>query len=148
VTSERSRVPRVLIADDEDLIRDALELLVAAEGFEVVACVGGGSDAVAGAREFDPDVVLMDLRMPGMGGIEAARLIHSRSPWTQVIILTAYDDHSLSELASDEKTYAHLLKGCPPSDILDTVHRAWERCEAVRRKARRGKINAAGSWIR
>ena len=138
VAFERSRPPRVLIVDDEELIRDALELLLAAEGFDVVASVGSGTEAVAGAREFDPDVVLTDLRMPGMGGIEAARRIRSDSPWTQVIILTAYDDPALSELASAERTYAYLVKGCPPSLVLETVHRARDRCEALRRIAHAG----------
>ena len=80
--------PRVLLVDDDAetlvLLRAALE----GEGVEVVGAAGDGSEVEALAGETDPDVVLMDLRMPRMGGLEATRSIKARRPWIQVIILT------------------------------------------------------------
>jgi DNA-binding NarL/FixJ family response regulator len=126
-----SDAARVLIADDEPLMRDALALLLAAEGFDVVGCAVDGYEAVVMARRLDPDVVLMDLRMPNLGGIEAAAIIRAESRATQVIMLTAYDDPALANIAAHSKAaFAYLVKGCPPAAVLDLlrdgVHRATE----------------------
>lgn len=132
MVSVADRAPRVLVADDDPLIRDALSLLLAAEGFEMVGWAADGREAVAKARELAPDVVLVDVRMPHLGGIEAGRLIRDALKDTQIIVLTAYDDPALAELAGSTDTYAYLVKGCPPSQILDTVWRAGRRVSETR----------------
>ena len=88
---------RVLIADDQRVVRDGLTMLVELiDGVEVVGTAGDGVAAVASARREHPDVVLMDLRMPGMEGAEATRHIRASLPETQVLVLTTYaDDESL-----------------------------------------------------
>jgi DNA-binding NarL/FixJ family response regulator len=88
---------RVLIADDQRVVRDGLTMLVGLiDGVEVVGTAGDGVAAVASARREHPDVVLMDLRMPGMEGAEATRHIRASLPETQVLVLTTYaDDESL-----------------------------------------------------
>lgn len=88
---------RVLIADDQRVVRDGLTMLVGLiDGVEVVGTAGDGVAAVESARRERPDVVLMDLRMPGMEGAEATRHIRASLPETQVLVLTTYaDDESL-----------------------------------------------------
>ena len=88
---------RVLIADDQRVVRDGLTMLVGLiDGVEVVGTASDGMEAVAAAEREHPDVVLMDLRMPGMEGAEATHLIRESLPETQVLVLTTYaDDQSL-----------------------------------------------------
>jgi len=88
---------RVLIADDQRVVRDGLTMLVGLiDGVEVVGAAGDGVATVESARRERPDVVLMDLRMPGMEGAEATRHIRASLPETQVLVLTTYaDDESL-----------------------------------------------------
>ncbi|MFE7394891.1 response regulator [Streptomyces sp. NPDC057582] len=86
---------RVLLADDQPLVRAGLRMVVDAEpGIEVVGEAATGSQAVALTRELAPDVVVMDIRMPGMDGIEATRMITEESPHARVVVLTTFDtDH-------------------------------------------------------
>jgi DNA-binding NarL/FixJ family response regulator len=88
---------RVLIADDQRVVRDGLTMLVGLiDGVEVVAAAADGREAVEGAERERPDVVLMDLRMPELDGVEATRRIRASLPATQVLVLTTYaDDDSL-----------------------------------------------------
>ncbi|MEZ5332740.1 MAG: response regulator transcription factor [Thermoanaerobaculia bacterium] len=89
---------RLLIADDHDLFRDGLRAVLEAHGHQVVAEAGDGAEAVAAALEHRPDVVLMDLRMPGIDGLQALQTLHDRAPEVPVVILTAVeDDEALAE---------------------------------------------------
>jgi len=83
---------RILIADDHALFRDSLKSLVAARGHEVVAEAADGAEAVRLALETEPDLVLMDLSMPGTGGMEAIRRLAGERPEVKVVALTAFDD--------------------------------------------------------
>jgi DNA-binding NarL/FixJ family response regulator len=112
----------VLIADDQTLLRGSFRVLLeTAPGLAVVGEAGDGTEAVRLCREHHPDVVLMDIRMPGMDGIEATRLISSDGGRTRVLILTTFD--------LDEYVYAglragasgFLLKDTPPGDLLNAV---------------------------
>jgi len=88
---------RVLIADDQRVVREGLAMIVGLiDGVDVVGAAGDGAEAVACAERERPDVVLMDLRMPGMDGAAATRRIRATLPATQVLVLTTYaDDESL-----------------------------------------------------
>lgn len=83
---------RVIIADDHALFRDGLRSLLEARGVEVVAEARNGREAVEQARQLRPDIVLMDLTMPVMGGLEATRLISAELPEVSVVVLTASED--------------------------------------------------------
>jgi len=83
---------RVVIADDHALFRDGLRSLLEARNVEVVGVARNGHEAVAQAREQRPDIVLMDLTMPEMGGLEATRLISAELPEVNVVVLTASED--------------------------------------------------------
>jgi DNA-binding NarL/FixJ family response regulator len=124
---------RVVIADDEPTMLSALAELLTYSGIEVVGRAANGTEAVAAAADLHPDVVLMDLRMPGIDGIEASRRINAMSPDVQVLILTAYDDEQLRDAATDVGAYCYLVKGTAPGLILDMIARAKEYGDGLRR---------------
>jgi DNA-binding NarL/FixJ family response regulator len=114
---------RVVIADDQQLVRAGFrKILEAEEGIEVIAEASNGLDAIAAARHHQPDVVLMDIRMPDMDGLEATRQLLRRDPGlTRVVILTTFD---LDEYVYDA-LYAgasgFLLKDSPPDQLVAAV---------------------------
>jgi DNA-binding NarL/FixJ family response regulator len=121
---EGGRAPRVLVVDDDDPLREALCELLQQKGFVVVGQASNGPQAVTLAQENNPDVVLIDFRMPGMDGLEATTLIKARSPITQAIMFTAYEDPTLSLEAAQTDVYCLIVKGCRPELLLDMLRRA------------------------
>jgi len=119
--------PRVLVVDDDDVLREALCTLLSERGFEVVGEAGDGPAGVSLARERHPDVVLMDFRMPGMDGLEATNLIKAEAPLVQAVVFTAYDDRTLDFEAARADVYCLLVKGCSPQIMLDMVKQAARR---------------------
>jgi two-component system invasion response regulator UvrY len=122
--------PTVLLVDDQAKVRRSLRGMLEEEGITVVGEARDGVSAVEAASELHPDVVLMDLQMPVMNGIDATRALRRVQPETQVVILTAYDDATLRERLRRVRAYTYLVKGCPPSDVIDAVRAAW----SVRRR--------------
>jgi two-component system, NarL family, invasion response regulator UvrY len=121
--------PRLLVADDHPMLRAALVDLLVQAGFEVAGQAADGADAVALAKELEPDVVLMDLRMPVLGGLDATRLIKDACPDIQVVLLTAFESPALQQQAEEAGCFAYLVKGCPPGDLRLALHEAmaWRR---------------------
>jgi len=115
---------RVLVVDDEPDMREALTDLLSGSGFDIVGSACDGEEAVGLSASLHPDLVLMDLRMPGMDGIEATRHIKEQAPDTQVLILSAYDDSELRLAAADVGIYCYLVKGGAPSLIIDMMTKA------------------------
>jgi DNA-binding NarL/FixJ family response regulator len=93
--------PRVLLADDHTRLREALRDLLEETGFEVVGESGDGADAVAMARQLEPDIVVIDLRMPVLNGLDA----------TQVVVLSAFESPELERQAREAGAFAYLDKG-------------------------------------
>ena len=116
--------PRVLVVDDHAMLREALVELLVQAGFDVAGEAADGADAVALAKQLEPDVVLMDLRMPVMGGLDATRLIRDACPATQVVLLTAFDSPALQQQAEEAGCFAYLVKGGPPGTLRTVLHQA------------------------
>jgi DNA-binding NarL/FixJ family response regulator len=120
-------IPRVLVVDDDVILGDALCDLLRQKGFDVVGQASSGHEAVALSREAEPDVVLMDFRMPRMDGLEASLLIRAHAPLTQTVMFTAYDDETLNKEAGETGVFSLLVKGTNPDLIVETVKRAAAR---------------------
>jgi DNA-binding NarL/FixJ family response regulator len=113
---------RVLLADDQELIRSGLRTVLEAEGgFEVVAEAADGREAVAHAQRLKPDVVLMDIRMPEMDGIEATRAIAATAPETRVLVLTTYDLDEYVYAALTAGASGFLLKSVPTAQLVQGI---------------------------
>jgi DNA-binding NarL/FixJ family response regulator len=121
-----SSYPRVLIAEDESELLEALRDMIESKGYEVVAATTQGGEAVDIAHATKPDLALLDYRLPGVDGVAITRAIKATSPNTQIIMFTAYDEMSLSIDATQAGVFAFLVKGCPPSLIIQALESAWE----------------------
>jgi len=143
-------VIRVLLVDDQQLIRAGLRMLCDAEpDLEVVGEAGNGRDAVALAARLTPDVVVMDLRMPGVDGITATSRILAARPATRILVLTTFgdDDHLYPALTAGACGF--LLKDAPPTELLDGIRRVAAgdspfSQEVLRRLVRRAVTARAG----
>ncbi|MFD0364149.1 response regulator [Nocardia sp. GCM10030253] len=116
---------RVLIVDDQQLVRAGLRMLCQTDDeLDVVGEAAGGSDAVRLAEQMHPDVVLMDLRMPGMDGIRATERILASRPTIRIVVLTTFDDDDHLYPALAAGACGFLVKDASPTDLLDGIHRA------------------------
>jgi len=131
MTAERARMLRVLVAEDDYLVHEMVAGQLRQEGYAVVGGASDGAEAVQMTRDLDPDVVLMDLRMPGMDGLEAAQHIARTCP-TPVIVLTAYDAPELVEQAAQVGVDAYLVKPPKPRELTRTIPVARARFQALR----------------
>ena len=131
---------RILIVDDHPVVREGLAaMLDRQEGMAVVGEASDGSAAVQKAIETTPDVILMDLRMPVMDGVEAMRRISGRVPSARVIVLTTYDndDYILRGIEAGAKAY--LLKDSPREELFNAI-RAVHRGESLIHPSMAGKV--------
>ncbi|MGI9117733.1 MAG: ANTAR domain-containing response regulator [Gaiellales bacterium] len=128
---------RVLIAEDETIIRLDVRTLLERAGHDVVAEARDGEEAVALAAEHEPDLVIMDVRMPHLDGIEAARAITDRRP-VPIVMLTAYAEQDLVTRASEAGAFAYLVKPFREVDLLpaiDTARARFDELAALRDEA-------------
>jgi len=116
---------RVLIADDHTLIREGLQAVLAQEpDISIVGHAASGADALALAKELAPDVILMDVRMPGMDGVEATRRIKAEVPGAKVVILTVYQDDEYLFNAVKAGAVGYILKDVSPEQLVHAVRLA------------------------
>jgi two-component system, NarL family, nitrate/nitrite response regulator NarL len=108
---------RILIADDHPLTRDALAALLSQEGFDVVGEAADGGEALRAVRTLEPDLVLLDLTMPGMDGLTALPRIREQAPACEVVVLTASDAEENLLAAIRAGASGYLLKTEPPEQI-------------------------------
>jgi DNA-binding NarL/FixJ family response regulator len=112
---------RVLIVDDHPLFRDGLATLLHARGMEIVGEANNGAEALEQARALLPDLILMDIHMPQMDGLEATRLIKLEMPATKIVILTVSDDDENLFEAVKSGAHGYLLKNMPSQQFFETL---------------------------
>ncbi len=117
---------KILLADDHSLLREGLRKSFESAGDEVVGEASNGEEAVALARALQPEVVLMDLSMPVMDGIEATKRIRQELPMVKVAVLTMHDDIDKTRDAIAAGASAYLSKGTKFAEVRETVHRVAE----------------------
>jgi DNA-binding NarL/FixJ family response regulator len=114
---------RVLIADDQVLFAEGLKTILAARApdIEVIGIAVNGAEAVAAVKADQPDIVLMDVRMPVMDGVEATREIHALYPRVCIVMLTTFDDDEYVKLSLAHGAIGYLLKNRPPAELIASI---------------------------
>jgi DNA-binding NarL/FixJ family response regulator len=114
-------IARLLIADDHAMLRDGLRRSLTSQGFTVIGEAANGQEAMERALELQPDVVLMDVTMPVLDGIQATKRLLEKDPAAKVIVLTMHADASLIEDARAAGAYGYLVKDCSIEDITAAI---------------------------
>ena len=135
---------RIVIAEDEAIIRLDLRETLEEEGYEVVGDCGRGDEAVALVKEKNPDVVILDIKMPVMTGLEAAKLI-AATRICPVVMLTAFSQREIIEQARDAGALAYLVKPFQKSDLIPAIELAIARFAEM--QALTGKVAALGAQL-
>ena len=113
---------RLLVVDDQVLVRQGLASLLSLESdFEIVGECGHGDEAVSLAKSLIPDVILMDIRMPVLNGVEATKLIHVHHPRIKILILTTFDDDEFIVQAMQAGASGYLLKDSPTEQLAAAI---------------------------
>jgi len=139
-TTKKAAMPeagRCLIAEDNAIARKAIAYQLEALGFNVVAAAATGKEAVALYDEFKPDLVIMDVKMPEMDGIEAAKIITSRIP-VPIILTTGHSSGPLVDRAIESGIFAYLMKPITKKDLLPAIRLAFARFNEF--KALKGEV--------
>lgn len=116
--------PRVVLVDDLPDVRDIVREYLEDEGIEVTGEAGTGEEGIRLAAEGEPDVVIMDMRLPDMDGIEAARLIREQRPRVSVLMLTFYDEPAMREEATEAGVRAFFTKTGTFAGLVDAIRDA------------------------
>ena len=135
---------RIVIAEDEAIIRLDLRETLIEEGYEVVGDCGRGDEAVALVKEMKPDAVILDIKMPVMTGLEAARLI-VETKICPVVMLTAFSQREIIEQARDAGALAYLVKPFQKSDLVPAIELAIARYAEM--QALTGEVSALGAQL-
>ena len=135
---------RVVIAEDEAIIRLDLRETLEEEGYEVVGDCGRGDEAVALVKKMIPDVVILDIKMPVMTGLEAAKLI-TETKICPVVMLTAFSQREIIEQARDAGALAYLVKPFQKSDLVPAIELAIARFAEM--QALSGEVAALGAQL-
>jgi DNA-binding NarL/FixJ family response regulator len=121
---------RVLLVEDNEVYRSTLELLLdGRDGIEIVGSVADGRDAAAAAKRLDPDVVLMDFRLPGLDGAQATAAVRAGTPRTAILCLTAEATDADREAVLAAGAVGLIEKGSSIDDLVKAVHAATEQGE-------------------
>lgn len=122
---------RILLADDQPLFRQGLaSLLTLEEDLNVVAEAGHGQEAIALAKQHQPEVILMDVRMPLCDGVQATQEIHARYPWIRILVLTTFDDDEYVFQSLQAGALGYLLKSTPAPEVATAIrnlHRGYSQ---------------------
>lgn len=116
----------ILLVDDQRLFVESLQIVIEtrAPDISIVSVARDGSEALAEVERHSPDVVLMDVRMPGLDGVQATRIIHSKYPSIRIIMLTTFDDDDYVFQAIRFGASGYLLKDMPPTELINSIRLA------------------------
>lgn len=113
---------KVLVADDQELTRDCLKIVLGRrDDMEVIDAVGTGTDVIRSVRKQQPDVILMDVRMPGMDGVTCTKIIKENYPGIKIIVLTTFDDDEYVFNALRDGASGYLLKGISMQELAEAI---------------------------
>jgi len=127
-----SRMPRLVVVDDDNLLAEGLAGLLTDVGYEVTGVANEARQGIALVDQTHPDVVVMDVRMDGMSGTEAAGVLQRRHPDVPVVLLSAYSDEGIRKAARDVNVAAYLVKGCSAGELLSTIGSVIKQSQARR----------------
>jgi len=126
------RMPRLVVVDDDTQLAEELAGLFSDVGYEVTGVANEAMQGIALVAQTRPDVVVMDVRMDGMSGTEAAGVLQRRHPDVPVVLLSAYSDEGIRKAAQDVNVAAYLVKGCSAGELLSTVGSVIKQSQARR----------------
>jgi len=129
--TEQSSARRVVVAEDESLIRLDIVETLRDNGFDVVGEAGDGEEAVRLVQELQPDLVVMDVKMPKLDGISAAEQINSEGNVAPVVLLTAFSQRELVERAAEAGALAYVVKPFTPADLIPALEIALSRFQQL-----------------
>lgn len=139
-----SKPIRVVTVDDHEVVRGGIKFaLLAAEDIELVGEAHNGEDALSQCEQLQPDVVLMDLMMPGMDGVAAIQSIRKQFPQTQILVLTSYHDEVLVPRAMHAGATGYLLKGVSNQKLIEAIRAAYAGQPTMAREAVDDLVEAA-----
>ena len=130
MTEQARNTIRILIADDHTLVRSGLKLILAAQpDFELVGEAATGEESIARTKELVPDVLLLDIGMPGMNGVDAARVIRREVPEVRIVVLTMYDDEDYLQQFLQMGAAGYVMKQAADTELVSAI-RAVQRGES------------------
>jgi DNA-binding NarL/FixJ family response regulator len=126
--SDMKRKARILIVDDQALFADSLKAVIGyrAADFAVMGVAEDGAAALEAVRREVPDVILMDIRMPGLDGVQATKAIHAELPEVKIVVLTSFDDDEYIYEALENGAVGYILKDIPVSELLSSLRAVME----------------------
>ena len=116
---------KILIADDQELIRDSLRIVLSGNSDFLVNTAANGIEVVRAVRRDKPDVILMDIRMPEMDGVQCTQIIKENYPEIKIIILTTFDDDEYIFSALKHGASGYLLKGISANRLIEAIHKVY-----------------------
>jgi DNA-binding NarL/FixJ family response regulator len=137
---------RLMLADDHRMLREGLGRSMREQGFDVVGEAGDGAEAVAMAQRVRPDVILMDVTMPEMDGVEACRQVRQQLPGTQVVMLTMHADQEVLASAIRAGASGYLVKDCSTEEIASAVRMAASGETALSPQLAATMLNEVRRW--
>jgi CheY-like chemotaxis protein len=134
-----ARMPRLVVVDDDGDLARELAGLFSDVGYEVSGVATAAREGINLVEQTMPDVVLMDVKMPGMSGTEAAGVLRRQHPGLPVVLLSAYADEGIVKAAREADVAAYLVKGCTAGELLSTVEAVVKESQRRSRPARDGQ---------
>ncbi|HEU5438720.1 MAG TPA: response regulator transcription factor [Ktedonobacterales bacterium] len=145
-TEQPQQLVRVMVVDDQPIVRSGIQFaLLDTQDIEVVAMVGSGEEAIDACIRLHPDVVLMDLLMPGMGGMDAIAALHAHAPETHVVALTSFQEGHLVEEALRAGATGYLLKDVGVEELAKAIRLAQRGIPTLAPAAAQALVHAVAS---